>query len=140
MSGRGVRGWKVNLSTIPGVVALNSPASTDAIAALVGQLPTELPEEFVSLLTLADGIVADHFVLYSCADLPERNATFEVAEYAPDFVIVGDDGGGSAIVMRGGPGPSPVFIVGHGTMQLADMVRLADGLADWVAAGCPVRA
>jgi hypothetical protein len=40
--------------------------------------------------------------------------------------------------MRGGLGRSPVFLVGHGVMQPAYMVRLADSLEEWIAAGCPV--
>jgi hypothetical protein len=130
----------VDISAVPGVITLNPPASAGAVAALRGRLPAELPGDYTALLARADGVVADRFVLYSCEDLPERNETFEVGEYAPGYVAVGDDNGGSAIVMRGGPGLSPVFLVGHGTMQPADMVELAVTLSDWIAAGCPLRA
>ena len=121
----------VDVSAIPGTHA--PPASAAAVAGT-----GLLPEDYATLLAQADGVAADHFILYSCVELPERNATYEVDRYAPGFVTVGDDGGGSALVMRAGPGRSPVFRVGHGTMTPPDMVRLADSLAEWIGAGCPV--
>lgn len=128
----------MNVAAIPEVLARNPPAAPEAIAAASRLLPTELPEDYAALLVQADGLLAKHFALCSCGDLPERNATFEVGKYAPEFVIVGGDGGGSAIVMRGGPGRSPVFLVGHGAMQPEFMERLADSLAEWIDLGCPV--
>ncbi len=119
-------------------MARNLPASPEAIAAASRLLPAEMPEDYAALLAQADGILANHFALYPCEALPERNATFEVGKYAPRFVIVGGDGGGSAIVMCGGPGHSPVFLVGHGVMQPEFMECLAGSLAEWIEAGCPV--
>jgi SMI1 / KNR4 family (SUKH-1) len=128
----------VDVAAIPEVMTRNPPAAPEAIAAASRLLPAELPEDYAALLAQADGLLANHFALYSCSDLPERNATFEVGKYAPGFVIVGGDGGGSAIVMRGGPGRSPVFLVGHGVMQSEFMERLAHSLAEWIDLGCPV--
>lgn len=128
----------MDVAAIPEGRTLNPPASAEGITGVSRLLPAPLPEDYAALLTQADGVHADQFVLYSCRDLPERNTTFEVGVYAPGFVIVGGDGGGSAIVMRGGPGQSPVFLVGHGTMQPADMIYLAGSLAEWIEAGCPV--
>lgn len=128
----------MNVAAIPKVMTLNQPASPEAIAAAGRLLPAVMPEDYAALLAQADGLLANHFALYSCRDLPERNATFEVGKYAPGFVIVGGDGGGSAIVMRGGPGRSPVFLVGHGDMQPSHMELLAGSLAEWIEIGCPV--
>jgi len=130
----------VDVAAIPEPRTLHPPATGEAVAAVSRLLPAELPEDYAALLAQSDGVYANHFALYPCEVLPERNATFEVGVYAPGFVIVGGDGGGSAIIMRGGLGRSPVFLVGHGDMQPAHMVRLADSLAEWVAAGCPADA
>lgn len=55
------------------------------------------------------GFVApDGTAVYGPADLEERNETFEVARYAPGWVLVGDDSGGRGLLMRAtGPGFSP---------------------------------
>ncbi|MBX9623174.1 MAG: SMI1/KNR4 family protein [Gemmataceae bacterium] len=129
----------MDLSRIPGLISVNPPGSAAAIRAAADRLAAALPDEYAAFLAEADGLLANHFVLYSAADLPERNDTYEVAEYAPGYVTIGNDNGGRAIVMRGGPGPSPVCLVGHGTMQPADMVAVSPSLADWIAAGCPLR-
>ena len=128
----------MNVSVIPEDRILNPPASAQAIADVSRFLPAQLPEDYAALLAQADGVAADHFTLYRCEELPERNTTFEIGEYAPGFVIIGGDGGGSALVMRGGPGRSPVFLVGHGDMQPARMVLLAGSLVGWIESGCPV--
>lgn len=128
----------MEVTAIPAGRTLHPPASAEAIVGVSRLLPAPLPEDYATLLAQSDGVYADHFALYPCEVLPERNATFEVGVYAPGFVLVGGDGGGSAIVMRGGPGRSPVYLVGHGDMQPAHMVRLADSLAEWIEAGCPV--
>jgi hypothetical protein len=130
----------VEVAAIPDVIALKPPASADAIRSVSQRLPTELPEDYAALLTQSDGVIANTFILYSCDELPERNETFEVGEYAPGYVAVGDDNGGRAIILRGGRGCSPVFLVGHGTMQPADMVRVAESLSEWIGAGCPLDA
>src|SRR3989442_1765731 len=127
----------MDVAAIPGVMTLNPPASAEAIAGVSRSLHAPLPDEYATLLAQADGVVADHFILYGCEELPERNATFSIGECLPEFVAVGDDNGGSAIVTRGGPGPSPVFLVGYGALFPDFMMRVADSLAEWVAAGCP---
>ncbi len=128
----------VEVASIPEVIVANPPASAEAVAAADRLLPAAMPEEYAALLAQAAGVIANRFVLYSCHELPERNATFQVSEYAPGFVAIGDDNGGMAIVLQGGPGRSPVFVVGHGTMQRADMVQVAGSLVEWIGAGCPV--
>lgn len=129
---------KSRYAAIPDLITCNPPAPQAALASLPGRLACRLPEDYADFLAETDGIIADRFILYSCEDLPERNATFEVAEYAPGFVAIGDDNGGTAIMMRAGPGSSPVLIVGHGSMQPADMVQVADSLDAWLATGCPL--
>src|SRR4051794_12977758 len=128
----------MDVAAIPDAIALSPPASAEAVASASRLLPAPLPEDYAALLAQADGVVADAFVLYSCGELPERNATFEVGTYAPGFVAVGDDNGGRAIVMRGGSGRSPVFLVGQGTMLPACMIQIAGSLSEWLAEGCPL--
>jgi hypothetical protein len=128
----------MDVAAIPDVIQRNPPVSAEAVASASRLLPAPLPEDYAALLAQADGVVADDFILYSCEELPERNATFEVGAYAPGFVAVGDDNGGRAIVMRGGGGRSPVFLVGQGTMLPTDMIQIAGSLSEWLASGCPL--
>ncbi len=128
----------MNVSAIPKGRKLYPPATAEAIAGVSRFLPAELPEDYATLLSQADGVYADHFTLFSCEELPERNATFEIGKYLPGFVIIGGDGGGSALIMRGGRGRPPVYLVGHGAMFPEFMFLLAESLEEWITAGCPV--
>jgi hypothetical protein len=73
----------MNVAGMPGFIMRNPPASTEAIAHASRAFAEKLPEEYAAFLAQANGIVADQFVLYSCEELIERNATLEVNLYAP---------------------------------------------------------
>lgn len=128
----------IDLSRLPEGSTLNPPAAPEAIAAADVALPARMPAELAELLAQADGVVANHFVIYDCTSLPERNATYEVGAYAPGFVTFGDNSGGFALMLRGGAGPSPVFLVDHGAMTEDVMEEIAPSLSAWVAQGCPL--
>lgn len=50
--------------------------------------------------TVSDLRLPDGTTVYGPHSLTERNTTFEVAEYAPGWVLVGDDSGGRGYLMR----------------------------------------
>ncbi|MFJ6679700.1 DUF4303 domain-containing protein [Microbacterium sp. NPDC091382] len=57
------------------------------------------------LWRVTDGLeLDDGTTLYSAADIAERNETYEVAEYAPGWLLVGDVSGGYGYLMRSAPG------------------------------------
>jgi len=128
----------MDVTTIPGVITQYPPASPESVDRLRAELGLELPDEYAAFLAQADGLHAGSFTLYPSENVPERNRTFEVALYAPGFLIIGGDGGGQAIVLRAGRGTSPVFLVGHGVMTPDRMVRVAASLSEWVRLGCPL--
>jgi hypothetical protein len=79
---------------------------------------------------LADG------VLYSRAGLAERNLTFEVAEYAPGFLLIGQGGAGGFLIPVGQDGP--VYRVDLGSMAPDDFEVVAESFGGWWRAGFPV--
>lgn len=55
--------------------------------------------------TTAGLLLPDGITVYGPEDIAERNETYEVAEYAPGWSLVGDDSGGRGLLMRqAGPG------------------------------------
>lgn len=89
-----------------------------------------------TLSRINDTSVGDLAYFYALADLLERNQTYETREYCPGWLTIGDDGGGSAIVVTPDKWPTPVFLVGHGSMSRADFVEVAEDLDAWVRSGC----
>ncbi|GHJ06994.1 hypothetical protein TPA0907_13610 [Micromonospora humidisoli] len=54
--------------------------------------------------------------LYSPDEIAERNLTYEVAEYAPDMMLIGDDGGGRGLFVAGGDPDPEVLLIGLGAV------------------------
>ncbi|MBV6703263.1 SMI1/KNR4 family protein [Kitasatospora aureofaciens] len=47
-------------------------------------------------------LLPDGVAVYGPQDILERNETYEVSEYQPDWVLIGDDSGGRGLFMRRG--------------------------------------
>jgi hypothetical protein len=109
-------------------------AQIDALAAAVG---LELPEQYRALLAEANGVSANLVQIYAAGDVPERNATYEVAEYAPGYLVVGTVND-FPVLLRAGP-TSPVYENDWGAMTPDCMDELAPSLAEWIERGCPDR-
>ena len=86
---------------LPEGVRAGAPATPDVLAALERALP--LPREHIALLTASDGAsgwFGSAFVqLWSARELIANNVAYNVAEFAPDLVLIGSDGGGEAFAV-----------------------------------------
>ncbi|WP_211282557.1 hypothetical protein [Streptomyces griseorubiginosus] len=71
--------------------------------------------------------------VYSSEDVGERNATYEVALYAPGFLLVGDDGGGRGFLVRADDPDSAVFSSGLGDLEPADFEIVSASFPEWLA-------
>lgn len=91
----------MDLKGLPKYAIAGAPATRADIEAASRGLPAGMPGELAALLAVADGIEANDFIIYDCELLPEQNETYEVGLYAPGYVAFGDDGRGSALMMRG---------------------------------------
>ncbi len=65
--------------------------------------------------------------LHEIEILPERNFEYEVQKYLPGYFMIGDDGGGQAILINSS---EEVFEVGMGVMNPKFLERSADSLTD----------
>ncbi len=99
-----------------------------------------LPAEYILLLRASNGVLAENGVtLYSALDLIERNQTYEISTYAPDYLAVGDDGGGKAVLLlRTSPGLSPIYLIGHGAIGSYEPTILSESLEAWIESGLEV--
>jgi hypothetical protein len=79
------------------------------VEAQVGARP---PEALLDVWTGATPVDAAVDVsLYGPAEIAERNLTYEVREYAPHLLLIGDDGGGQGLfVARNKPDPETLLI------------------------------
>jgi hypothetical protein len=105
------------------------------ISSLMKGVGFDLPPTYLEMLRHSNGFALQSgVVLYASEDVLERNKTFEVDVYAPDYFAIGDDSGGRLIVIsKHNPG---VWIVDGGSLDPQDMTLLAPSLEQWFATGC----
>jgi hypothetical protein len=97
-----------------------------------------LPEPYRSFLAgTAENFLAanDRTLVYGRASIVERNETFEAQTYCPGHLAIGDDSGGSALVLSLADGS--VHSVGMGAMTPDCFEPVAPSFAAWADAGFP---
>ncbi|MFF5451976.1 hypothetical protein ACFY40_12140 [Streptomyces sp. NPDC012950] len=99
----------------------------------VARAGVDLPAPLVAPWDVRDGLLtASGVAVYAAGDIGERNAAYEVAEYAPGFLLVGDDSGGRGFLVRTDGPDSPVFSSGLGDLDPADFAVVAPDFASWI--------
>lgn len=103
-------------------------------------LEQTLPEPYRTFLAgLHDDLLADNdrSLVYGLERVIERNEAFESKTYCPGHLAIGDDSGGSALVLSLADGI--IHSVGMGTMTPDSFEPLASNFTSWQNAGFPHR-
>ncbi|EDW21578.1 SMI1/KNR4 family protein [Bacillus pumilus] len=126
----------VDLSQIPGLI-INNPETDINIKKAESQLNMVLPDAYKNLLKQTNGCsIGGDVLLYGTEDMVERNATWEVQQYASGYVAIGDDGGGRVFLMRQAEEEKKVWIVDAGVMDPQHAELVTENLLEWVSRGC----
>jgi hypothetical protein len=100
-------------------------------------LGRKLPDYYKKLLLEINGFILENGItIYSSKDLYERNQTFEVDEYAPGYLLIGDDSGGLAILIN--MENYALYIVDQGIMDPDEMEKISNSLEEWIDGVCPM--
>ena len=79
----------------------NPPASEAAIQRAESEYGGPLPADYVELVRVANGGCTEgNLSILEVEDCVQRNLDYEVGEYLPGFFMIGDDGGGTAILLN----------------------------------------
>lgn len=114
-------------SSLASRYALNDPVNLMDIRAAEARDGLSLPAEYVAFLQLTDGLyTGDRLVLLELSEIAGRNHDYDVQVWLPGFVMIGDDSGGTAVLMRGED--AKVYEVGMGVMDRASMCMSAPSL------------
>ncbi|MFJ3791372.1 hypothetical protein [Kitasatospora sp. NPDC090091] len=118
---------------VTGSVSRPSAATPAEVMRARAETEVDLPASLVALWSVRNGLLAESGVaVYSAGDIGERNATYEVAECAPGFLLVGDDSGGRGFLLRTDDADSAVFSSGLGDLDPADFHVVSEDFASWV--------
>src|ERR671937_1291190 len=75
-------------------------ASDDLVRAAVRSAPVEVPNDYLDLMRVSNGVEGTvgraYLQLWPLETLASRNALYEVEEFAPGLLVIGSDGGGTA--------------------------------------------
>jgi hypothetical protein len=118
---------------------LNPPAAQQQLEAARQQVGRELPRDLLTLWRRSDGLSfpASGVVIYPAADIAERNATYEVATYAPALLLIGDDSGGNGFFVSAAGQAAGVWKIDLGALGATDGSQVGPSLVAWVQGGCP---
>lgn len=98
----------------------------------------KLPKSYLELIVQLNGFVDNKGVkLYSIDEIQERNETYEVSEYLPGYVAVGDDSGGNLFLMKADSSSQTIYISDSGSLLLDENEDvLCDNFIEWIQNGC----
>ena len=88
----------MNKHELEALYTLNDPATSQAIKMLPPEWHSLYPS-YLQFLELSNGLFGDEITLLEAEDIQQRNIDYEVKEYLPNFLMIGDNGGGVAILM-----------------------------------------
>lgn len=124
----------VSRSALREKFTLRPPASRSVIAREEKEYGRSLPREYVELLQVSDGMYTDgNLSILGAEGVVQRNLDYEVQVYLPGFFMIGDDGGGNAILLN--LGDRRIYEVGMGVMDEESMVLSAGSLDELLALG-----
>ncbi|UFU07465.1 SMI1/KNR4 family protein [Ruania halotolerans] len=124
----------VSRSALSERFTLFPPASRSAIEREEDEYGGSLPREYVALLRMSDGLHSDgNLSILGAEGVVRRNNDYEVQTYLPDFFMIGDDGGGNAILLN--LSDRRIYEVGMGVMDEESLELSAGSLDELLALG-----
>lgn len=116
---------------------LVQPASDEQIQEVQARLQCVFPREYYAFLKITNGFITQNpsLTLYAVEDLEERNTAYEVREYLPDYLSIGDNGGGTAILIDLCRNPAALSKAGFGALFVDDLEPLALSMGEWISRG-----
>ena len=80
--------------------------------------------------------IGEFVLLYGQSMIEERNATYELEQYLPGWITIGDDSGGIALLMKL-DGSDGVYQCDHGAIGSLDPELVAPSFREWYDNECP---
>ena len=113
----------------------NAHASEQALASLVAGVPKPLPDGYIGFLRRAnggEGFIGERYVrLWRAEELIEMNRGYNVAQFFPDMLFIGTDGGGEAYAFKVSGTDGAVFEVPFIGLP-SDATMIADSFESFV--------
>ncbi|MBD5474360.1 MAG: SMI1/KNR4 family protein [Lachnospiraceae bacterium] len=97
----------------------------------------KIPRHFQNFLKQNNGYSFNGgVILYSLDELEEMNESLQVQMYQPDYMAIGDDGGGLIFLMEQEIDADEIFVVDISDYELETAFCKINGFEDWFSGGC----
>ena len=126
----------IDYSKILNLSGLRKGASNDQIVLIQNQIDFKLPVNYISLLQFSNGfLLSNGLNIYSAEDIIERNTTYEVHEYCPEHFLIGDDSGGTGILLSRDENNQTIYSSGLGDLYPPEFREVSSDIQAWVDSG-----
>lgn len=109
---------------------LNEPTDINTIQEIMRSNNFTIPNSYVAFLLISNGLHAEHFVLLEVEEIFQRNQDYEINLYLPEYIMIGDDNGGVAILMESKTGN--IYANGLGSLLPEDLKFQAKSLEEFL--------
>ncbi|MGC7559035.1 SMI1/KNR4 family protein [Pasteurella sp. PK-2025] len=109
---------------------LNKPADINVIREVTRNHNFTLPHSYVKFLLISNGLQTEHFILLEIEEVFLRNKDYEISFYLPEYIMIGDNNGGVAILMEYKTGN--IYANGLGSLLLDDLKFQAKSLEEFL--------
>jgi len=108
------------------------PSSASAVDEIERQESLPLPEDYKRLLLVhgpGEGFVGEqYFILWDASEIIQFNKEYESKKYAPDFLLIGSNGGGEGFAYDCRGKDKPVVIMPFIGMSVKTAVKIAENI------------
>ncbi len=117
----------------------NPSASGEGVRRSLCEVHAGFPAEYVGFLQQSnggEGIIGENYlILWKAEEIGPLNHAYEVAEYAPELILIGSNGGGEAIAFDTRKTPWAVVMVPFVGMDRDLVLPLSDSFANSLGKG-----
>ena len=117
---------------------MNTEENNKQIDELAQRLNMKFPSSYVDFLSEIDNgdvfeIEGTGICMYSYADLEERNLTYEVETFEPNYFMIGQDGDLAYFIRRDNPNDDSIYSNDLGALGASEMKKEADDILRFIA-------
>lgn len=129
-----------NLNAAFRIDAYEAPSTEEQIAELIKLSAVPVPQDYVALIRKMNcpeiRIAENQYVrIWGALLAIEMNEANEIQKYIPISLAIGDDEGGSAIILMDGARGCGLYITGFGDLDAETAVFIAPTLSDFLIRG-----
>lgn len=112
------------------------PSATDKqIKKIENEIGVLFPHQYADFLKVTNGLMGNHFYFEKVEDLPEISDAYEMKKWMPNWLIIGSDGGGYAILLNLTDTETIPYLCEYGSLFEDCVIKQANSLFDWLNSG-----